>query len=66
CPGDCSGHGVCSSGVCQCDNLYGAVDCSMKESCPSGCSGHGTCNEHNAKCTCSPGWSGDACSIFSC
>ena len=29
CPSGCSGHGVCSNGVCSCDASYFGADCSI-------------------------------------
>jgi len=27
CPGQCSGHGMCISGTCACDAMWGGPDC---------------------------------------
>uniref|UniRef100_A0A8C9PTE6 Tenascin-N n=1 Tax=Spermophilus dauricus TaxID=99837 RepID=A0A8C9PTE6_SPEDA len=45
CPGaaDCSGHGVCVHGVCQCHEHFTSEDCS-EQRCPGDCSGHGFCD----------------------
>ncbi|XP_078677339.1 von Willebrand factor D and EGF domain-containing protein-like isoform X2 [Branchiostoma floridae x Branchiostoma belcheri] len=34
CPEDCSGNGICVDGVCECDEGYTSVDCSLEEDSP--------------------------------
>lgn len=42
---------------------YAGPDCSQAVPvCPLGCSGNGLCGE-DGKCTCHPGWVGDACNV---
>ncbi|XP_059156605.1 N-acetylglucosamine-1-phosphodiester alpha-N-acetylglucosaminidase-like [Physella acuta] len=57
---DCSSHGVCQMGVCQCQGHWAGPDCSSL-SCENGCSSHGTCSEGG--CQCEAGWSGTDCSL---
>uniref|UniRef100_H2YMB5 Tenascin-R n=1 Tax=Ciona savignyi TaxID=51511 RepID=H2YMB5_CIOSA len=64
CPRDCSEHGRCIDGLCQCHRGYGGEDCA-KADCPNACSGHGSCNKHG-RCQCWGQWSGEDCSTRSC
>ena len=60
CPQNCTGHGTCAEGSCNCDHLWTGVDCSVEELCRNDCSGHGSCN--NGTCACDFGWDGMDCS----
>jgi len=64
CPNNCSSHGSCVNGFCQCNGSYGGDDCSML-SCPSDCSGHGICNYNNGQCTCQANYISNDCSVYS-
>jgi hypothetical protein len=61
CPNNCSNHGKCSNGNCNCDKGYGEIDCSLNlnRNCPNNCSGNGSCN--NNTCSCNSGYSGADC-----
>jgi len=61
CPNDCSGNGVCQSGVCLCEPGFSGADCSISSSCPNDCSGNGVCL--SGTCFCEPGFSGADCSV---
>ncbi|CAL1544365.1 unnamed protein product [Lymnaea stagnalis] len=56
---DCSGHGSCDMGICQCRGHWAGTACDIL-SCPNQCSGHGSCTEGG--CRCEPGWDGGECS----
>ncbi|XP_046521230.1 N-acetylglucosamine-1-phosphodiester alpha-N-acetylglucosaminidase isoform X2 [Equus quagga] len=60
-PPDCSGHGTCVEGRCQCTGRFwrGAA-CDELDCGPSNCSQHGLCTE--AGCRCEAGWTGSNCS----
>ena len=57
---DCSGHGVCASGVCACAAGRHGANCTVAD-CPKGCSGHGECDEESGACACADGWGGADC-----
>lgn len=60
-PPDCSGHGICVDGHCQCTgHFWRGPSCSQLECGPSNCSQHGLCTETG--CRCDPGWTGTNCS----
>eukprot|EP00164_Ancoracysta_twista_P005429 GFYU01007438.1.p1 GENE.GFYU01007438.1~~GFYU01007438.1.p1 ORF type:complete len:953 (+),score=172.51 GFYU01007438.1:97-2859(+) len=63
CPANCSRHGQCVDGKCQCDIGFTAVDCSEK-TCPRNCSGHGKCKDYT--CQCDDAWEGIDCSLRGC
>lgn len=64
---DCSGHGECYLGQCQCETGWYGTLCGIDTvigPCPNGCSGHGVCEvegEHNGQCSCYSGYSGVDC-----
>lgn len=60
CAVDCGSHGVCSGGVCQCEDGWGGASCEER-TCHPNCAEHGQCKD--GKCECSPGWEGEQCTI---
>lgn len=60
CTMECGSHGVCSRGICQCEEGWVGPTCEER-SCHSHCAEHGQCKD--GKCECSPGWEGDHCTI---
>eukprot|EP00164_Ancoracysta_twista_P009485 GFYU01014049.1.p1 GENE.GFYU01014049.1~~GFYU01014049.1.p1 ORF type:complete len:779 (-),score=186.60 GFYU01014049.1:160-2331(-) len=61
CVNNCNEHGVCTDGVCVCDEGYLAPDCS---GCKDDCNSRGQCVD--AVCQCDGGWKGDACETAWC
>jgi len=67
---ECSKHGMCINGECQCSPGFFNKDCSG--SCPSAfgqnsgvvCSNHGKCFEN--RCACDPSWTGTDCNSRTC
>ncbi|XP_006895303.1 PREDICTED: LOW QUALITY PROTEIN: N-acetylglucosamine-1-phosphodiester alpha-N-acetylglucosaminidase [Elephantulus edwardii] len=60
-PPDCSGHGTCVQGSCQCTgHFWRGEACNELDCGPSNCSGHGLCIESG--CSCKAGWTGSNCS----
>lgn len=63
CPNNCSYHGKCVSHQCVCNGDWVGSDCS-KNACPDKCNvalRQGVCSKDH--CICSPGFSGQACSL---
>ncbi|XP_052052361.1 N-acetylglucosamine-1-phosphodiester alpha-N-acetylglucosaminidase isoform X2 [Apodemus sylvaticus] len=60
-PPNCSGHGTCVDGHCECTSRFWRGDaCSELDCGPSNCSQHGLCTETG--CRCDAGWTGSNCS----
>ncbi|CAI5792333.1 N-acetylglucosamine-1-phosphodiester alpha-N-acetylglucosaminidase isoform X2 [Podarcis lilfordi] len=60
-PPDCSGHGHCVLGECQCDGaLWKGPACDVLDCGPSNCTLHGICTEEG--CLCDAGWQSPNCS----
>jgi len=63
CPNNCSSHGNCVTGFCQCEGNWNGTDCSQLKGCPNDCSGHGDCTI-DTSCHCDNGYAGTDCSII--
>ncbi|XP_062394468.1 N-acetylglucosamine-1-phosphodiester alpha-N-acetylglucosaminidase isoform X2 [Sardina pilchardus] len=59
-PEDCSGHGTCVQGNCQCHPGWRDPDCASLVCQPPACGDHGVCTENG--CACDAGWIGSNCS----
>eukprot|EP00505_MAST-04D_sp_SCG-Rhode-Island_P002219 Stramenopile-MAST_4_protein_2219 len=65
---ECSLHGSCKNGKCQCDELYSGHMCQIS-SCKDGCNFHGTCKKGPngvAFCKCEDGFAGSDCAKKIC
>uniref|UniRef100_A0A803JVK7 N-acetylglucosamine-1-phosphodiester alpha-N-acetylglucosaminidase n=1 Tax=Xenopus tropicalis TaxID=8364 RepID=A0A803JVK7_XENTR len=60
-PPDCSGHGQCVLGECQCTDFWIGPACSVLSCGPLNCNAHGNCTEGG--CVCDQGWIGTDCNI---
>ncbi|XP_048188667.1 N-acetylglucosamine-1-phosphodiester alpha-N-acetylglucosaminidase [Perognathus longimembris pacificus] len=59
-PPDCSGHGTCVDGHCQCTGkFWHGPACNELDCGPSNCSQHGLCTDTG--CRCDAGWTGPSC-----
>ena len=61
----CSGHGVCSAGMCYCDEAHEGKGCEQvilsANQCFQDCSSHGLCKQ--GRCFCAQGYAGVGCEI---
>ncbi|MGH0159123.1 UNVERIFIED_CONTAM: hypothetical protein FKN15_071873 [Acipenser sinensis] len=59
-PANCSGHGQCVLGECQCTANWKGPACNLLECEPAGCGSHGMCTANG--CVCDAGWMDTNCS----
>ncbi|XP_034029805.1 N-acetylglucosamine-1-phosphodiester alpha-N-acetylglucosaminidase [Thalassophryne amazonica] len=59
-PADCSGHGVCVGGHCQCQKGWQGHACDTQMCQTQTCGPHGNCTSNG--CVCDAGWRGENCS----
>ncbi|KAM6968103.1 N-acetylglucosamine-1-phosphodiester alpha-N-acetylglucosaminidase [Aplochiton taeniatus] len=57
---DCSGHGVCVEGQCQCQEGWSGAGCDTLTCQAPTCGAHGVCTQYG--CACDAGWTGRNCS----
>eukprot|EP00743_Colponemidia_sp_Colp-15_P005284 GILK01005683.1.p1 GENE.GILK01005683.1~~GILK01005683.1.p1 ORF type:complete len:1065 (-),score=74.19 GILK01005683.1:89-3283(-) len=65
CPGDCSGHGRCNAGRCECYGLFFTEDCSLSK-CPANCNNKGACDFRTGQCKCDVPFGDVDCSGLAC
>ncbi|XP_050048964.1 attractin-like protein 1 isoform X1 [Dermacentor andersoni] len=61
CSHNCSSHGDCVDGVCQCLQGWTGSDCGTQV-CPQDCN-NGSCDKEEKRCICDPFFKGEDCSI---
>ncbi|KAK6491480.1 N-acetylglucosamine-1-phosphodiester alpha-N-acetylglucosaminidase isoform X2 [Huso huso] len=59
-PANCSGHGQCVLGECQCTANWKGPACNLPECEPADCGSHGMCTANG--CVCDAGWMDANCS----
>ncbi|KAG9355806.1 hypothetical protein JZ751_000648 [Albula glossodonta] len=59
-PEDCSGHGACVEGSCECHKGWMGLACDTLTCQAPACGDHGVCTQYG--CVCDAGWVGSNCS----